>query len=124
MALGETYGFYSDQVFRWRVSMGSGRTVDFANDEIQFGDGYEQIVGRGINTEMREWQISLDRRSWHEIREAHDWLIDRAGRTSFYFVPEDTGIPIRVRTSGQIAMSIDNNAQMTLRCTFREWRGA
>ena len=113
----------SRELFAWTVSIGSGRDTDFVNDSIQYGDGYEQIAGRGINTKLRTWSIEISERPWTEIRAIEDWLNAREGRIPFYFVPEDSGVPVLVRTDGAVSVVIDDSLRETLRCTFKEWRG-
>ena len=115
---------YSHQTFRWRVSVGSGRSMDFKNVAVAFGDGYEQVAAMGINPELRTWDILILRRNWMEIREIETFLKERGGRIPFYFTPEETGIPILVRTDGPVRISIDDNQRETISVTFKEWRGS
>ncbi|CAB4180551.1 COG4718 Phage-related protein [uncultured Caudovirales phage] len=61
----------------------------------QFGDGYEQVTGDGINTLQSEWQVTFTRDS-ATIDTIESFLDTKAGVTSFTWTPPGMS-EIRVR---------------------------
>lgn len=115
---------YNPQVFAWRISNGSSRTVDEAPPlSSVFGDGYEQVARNGINAEFTVWSVTFTNRHYTEIREIELWLRDRGLHTPFMFVPEETGIPVQVRRTAPIEIRMDGNIPQTLSTQFKEWKG-
>jgi len=58
--------------------------------KIQFGDGYEQRLQRGINNLMETYQISFNNRPNSEIDTIIDFFDLKAGVTAFDFTVPDT----------------------------------
>lgn len=46
--------------FGWCVRIGATETVTTATLQAQFGDGYKQIAGVGINQTMESWDLSCN----------------------------------------------------------------
>ena len=57
---------------------------------IQFGDGYEQRLQRGINNLVETYQISFNNRPNSEIDTIIDFFDSNAGVTAFDFTIPDT----------------------------------
>lgn len=55
-----------------------------------FGDGYEQRLGDGINSVRYTFSLSFNNRTIDEIDEIADFLEERSGLTSFNYTFKDT----------------------------------
>ena len=55
----------------------------------RFGDGYEQRVADGINTQPAHWSLEFDGRSKTEADAIEAFLLARAGAESFDWVAPD-----------------------------------
>lgn len=62
-----------------------GQSV-FRVRKAQFGDGYSQVVGDGLNTEVQTWPLSFIGKS-SDIMPILAFLRAYAGHTSFYWTP-------------------------------------
>jgi phage-related protein len=49
--------------FPWVPSYGSAATTKPTVQKIKFGDGYEQRVATGINSNPRQWQVTFASRT-------------------------------------------------------------
>lgn len=65
------------EVFQWSPRRNPQAEVKFRVLRAQFGDGYEQVVGDGINNRTESWPLSFFG-SESEIRPIKDFL-DRHG---------------------------------------------
>lgn len=83
-------------VWRWPVTLGSSKAVDFSPEEVRFGDGYAQRIKRPRAAQSHVYSIRADRRLAAEIAEMEAFLDEKAGVDSFDFIPRDTGLPVRV----------------------------
>lgn len=45
--------------FTWRPDVLTAQQVQFRTIGVQFGDGYEQVAGDGINTRRESWELSF-----------------------------------------------------------------
>lgn len=54
-----------------------------------FGDGYLQATGDGINPYKETWDMSFSNRTIAEINEIKTFLDDKNGAVSFYWTPPD-----------------------------------
>lgn len=54
---------------------------------IKFGDGYEQRVAQGLNTQLEVWNLTFANRDEEEANEIDDFLIARGGVESFDWTP-------------------------------------
>lgn len=54
--IGETMA----EVFKWRTQIQETPTGEFRHrvKEVEFGDGYKQVSGDGINTESQSWPFT------------------------------------------------------------------
>lgn len=55
--------------FKWRVLKDTSPSVEYRVEEISFGDGYEQVVGDGINTDKSKYSLSVlgDKKTTKEV---------------------------------------------------------
>lgn len=65
----------------------------------QFGDGYAQAVGDGINTKQQEWPLQFVGRK-ERIFAIRDFLDRQAGYKRFEWTPPAATAPIAVRAGG------------------------
>ena len=53
----------------------------------QFGDGYQQMAGDGINNELEKWALNFSNRPKAQVDAIRAFLVARAGVESFYWTP-------------------------------------
>lgn len=71
------------KTFTWDVNAGATRTTTPKTNNVQFGDGYEQVSSFGINNNILSWQVAKTGRL-AEIQAIYDFLIEHKGVTPFY----------------------------------------
>lgn len=98
-------------------SVGVNLSSDFKVRQSQFGDGYQQRVGDGINTNARSWSVSFNNDAT-TIDTIQAFLDVEKGVTSFTWVPP-VGASGRFICAGY-SRSIDDYDNETLRATFKE----
>lgn len=74
------------QTFTPAVDYGSHLSKKPRVRAAQFGDGYQQRVGDGINTAPEEWAINFTGRTAAEANEILNFLEARAGVEAFWWV--------------------------------------
>ncbi|HHP1737599.1 TPA: phage tail protein, partial [Klebsiella pneumoniae] len=47
------------EIFTWSPRVNPQQTVNFRVRKAQFGDGYAQVSGDGINTRSQDWELSF-----------------------------------------------------------------
>ncbi|NOK93697.1 phage tail protein, partial [Escherichia coli] len=47
------------EIFTWSPRVNPQQTVNFRVRKAQFGDGYTQVSGDGINTRSQDWELSF-----------------------------------------------------------------
>lgn len=82
------------------------------------GDGYEQRVRFGLNTDPKEWSLTFANRNDTERDQIADFLEARGGVESFDWTPPRGSAGKYVCDSWQVTLSNCNNNQ--IRATFRE----
>jgi len=45
--------------FSWSPQNGPTADIQHRNTEVQYGDGYAQVAGDGINTESQKWPLTF-----------------------------------------------------------------
>lgn len=74
------------RVFTWRPLVETPGGVRFRVLKAQFGDGYSQTVGDGINNRTQSWNLTF--RGSHEfIREIMAFLDEHGGALRFLWTP-------------------------------------
>ena len=103
------------------VSSG-GFTRKFINTVNQFGDGFVQIVPRGINIERDEWALKfiLPKDAAKHVRE---FLTAREGAEPFYWTPDNHTQQL-FRCDLDFKESELKGESVTLTCKFIRWYGA
>lgn len=74
------------QEFTWHPRLDPEGTSTFRVRSAQFGDGYKQVVGDGINNESRTWPLTFTGAE-HEIRPIRDFLRLHQGFKPFEWTP-------------------------------------
>lgn len=106
------------EVFIWQPLADPEGTSTFRVLSAQFGDGYTQEVGDGLNNEIRAWPLQFWGYEW-EIQPIRDFLRRHQGFRPFLWTPPiepDAGLfiarDIRIRAMG--------GKSYTLSATFEE----
>ncbi|WP_181944600.1 phage tail protein, partial [Klebsiella pneumoniae] len=47
------------EIFTWSPRVNPTQTVNFRTRKAQFGDGYAQVSGDGLNTRSQEWELNF-----------------------------------------------------------------
>ena len=85
--------------FGWCVRIGTTEEVNVATLQAQFGDGYKQVAGSGINSAMESWPVTCSgfKSEMKEVRDflkAHVtlsfWWTNPWGETKLYRVKSDS----------------------------------
>ncbi|HEY1140083.1 MAG TPA: phage tail protein [Lysobacter sp.] len=80
------------EVFTWPTEVGAAGEISFRVRKAQFGDGYAQAVGDGINNRAQRWPVTV----WgglEEVQPAVDFLDAHAGFKSFLWTsPKGQGL--------------------------------
>lgn len=88
--------------------------------KTQFGDGYEQRVRFGLNTDLKNWELELNSRDETETTGIRNFLQARGGVESFTWTP-----PFFSATAGQFVCekwsitAVAHNI-FNIRATFRQ----
>lgn len=72
--------------FTWSPDPGASQTIQPRVRTANFGDGYQQRVGNGVNTMPRTWNLSFTRPA-SLINNIDAFLVARAGAESFDWTP-------------------------------------
>lgn len=85
---------------------------------FQAGDGYEQRVRFGLNTNPKEWNLVFANRTDTEASQITGFLDARGGVENFDWTPPRGGAGKYVCEQWQVTMSSCNNNQ--IQATFRQ----
>lgn len=101
-----------------------GQEVQFDFLEAEFGDGYSQRAGAGINPRRSTWSISFENVDNDAADEITAFLDASLGYTPFYWTaPQDTAARLWVMDGGYTVSTI-NSLSKTVTCKFKRWFGA
>lgn len=70
--------------FTWCVRVGSSGSNTVATLQAQFGDGYKQVAGAGINAEAETWNLTCNGKV-EAMKVLRDFLLSHVTR-SFWWV--------------------------------------
>lgn len=76
------------QIFEWSPLVEYSGSPSFRTLSAQFGDGYTQEVGDGINTKMDSYSLSF-RGEFAKIKAIMDFIDQHQGYIPFYWLPKD-----------------------------------
>lgn len=88
--------------------------------QVQFGDGYEQRVRFGLNTDLKTWQLTFKARDDDETEKIKDFLEARGGVESFSWTPPLWGAPQRQYVCEEWQITADAYNLNTVTATFRQ----
>lgn len=87
-------------------------------NECQFGDGYSQRVGDGLNARMENWDVSFTLRTKTEILGIESFLKSMNGVTAFQWLTPRGEILLFVCKKWKTSPGHDGNWSLT--CTFEQ----
>lgn len=93
------------ETFTYKRQSGATGTITYAVRESQFGDGYVQVIGDGINTRRASWPLSFEG-GLDDMLEIVAFFDRHAGYKSFYWTPPDSEDPLMWRVANVSLTSI------------------
>lgn len=77
------------ETFNWLINVGAEADVQQETLESQFGDGYSQALGVGINNQKQVWNVEVTGTYGgnHDIADIRDFLDRHKGFRSFLWTP-------------------------------------
>ncbi len=106
-------------VFTWTADFGATQQSKPNVSQVKFGDGYEQRVAFGLNTNPKTWSLRFSARDDDETVEIIDFLEARGGVESFEWTP-----PLENEASMFVcrnwSRTIDRNNLNTVTATFEQ----
>lgn len=102
--------------FTWIPSNGASRETEFKVRKAQFGDGYSQRVGDGINTQGDKFPLTFTNKP-EVIDDIVAFLETRKGSASFTFRPPRATADIKV-LCGKWTRTFTNAYEHRLSCEF------
>lgn len=68
----------------------SDKGIEFRTREVDFGDGYSQRAGDGLNSEFRTFNFNWEGITSDQAQEIEDFIIEQAGYRAFkYTLPDE-----------------------------------
>lgn len=117
-------GPFGSSIFVWIPAYGAKKKVTSKIRKSEFGDGYSQRTGFGINNQAKEWPLMFDKRTQAEINSIEAFLDSRAEGQSFLWTPpfsNPTNETIRVYYEEYETEATDGG--LTLSTTFKRAYG-
>ncbi|EJL90213.1 phage tail protein [Pantoea sp. GM01] len=74
------------EVFTWCPRINAEAEAKFRNRTVQFGDGYTQVAGDGLNPRSQEWTLSFTGSEAY-IKAIKDFLDAHGGTRAFQWKP-------------------------------------
>jgi phage-related protein len=108
------------ETFSFDVRVGASGDVTQKTWENDFGDGYVQAGGIGINTKAQSWDISVTGKlgPGQVVQQVRDFLDRQEGYKSFVWTPPG-GAQGRYRSNGY-QMATLGGGGMTISATFKQ----
>ena len=104
--------------FTYIPTMGASEASKPRVRRFQAGDGYEQRIRFGLNTDPKEWSLTFSNRTDTERDNIVGFLQDRGGYESFDWTPPRGSAGKYVCESWEVTVSNCNNNQ--IQATFRQ----
>lgn len=73
-------------VFKWNIERNVTADINYRVIETQFGDGYKQTMGDGINAKDEKYSIRVNARE-SVAKEIMEFFDERGGHKSFFWTP-------------------------------------
>jgi phage-related protein len=83
--------------FTWSVDANPTQTKKPQVNNIKFGDGYEQRVRHGINTNPQVWELSFANRDASEATAIDNFLDSMGGVTAFDWTPPGGNVALKFK---------------------------
>jgi len=106
------------QTFNWPVKVASPGTITQDKLKAQFGDGYAQRSGVGINNASRSYDVSITARA-SIIEAIQDFLLEHGGWRAFLWTPRLGSPGLYVAEDGFRVLP-NGNQIYTLTTTFTQ----
>ncbi len=105
--------------FTWTPDFGASKKSKPSVTQVKFGDGYEQRIVQGLNTNPAMWDVKFSLREDDESNEIIDFLEARGASESFDWTPplSDTEYKFVCREWG---MSTDYHNKNTITAVFEQ----
>jgi phage-related protein len=84
-------------VFTWLVDANPSHSKKPRVTNIKFGDGYEQRIRYGINTNPQSWEVSFANRDETEANEIDAFLDEQGGVTAFDWTPPGQAVALKFK---------------------------
>ena len=104
--------------FTWSPSYPASQSVKPRVLKAQFGDGYEQRIGDGINTRPRTWSVQFNNRSKAEIAQIDAFLSASNGQIAFDWTPPTGAAGKWICENWEESLSMHHFSSLS--ATFRE----
>jgi phage-related protein len=88
--------------------------------KAQFGDGYEQRIRFGLNTDLKSWQLTFKSRNNTETTAIRNFLQARGGVESFTWTPPVWGAAQGQYVCEDWQITADSYNLNTVTATFRQ----
>lgn len=103
------------ETFSWSPQNGPTADIEDRNTVVQYGDGYAQVAGDGINTESQKWPLTFTGMK-EDILPILKFLRSHAGRRAFKWVnPLDE---LGLYRSSDLKVTPIDFARMSVTVTF------
>lgn len=109
------------ETFEWLINVGAEGEVQQATLETQFGDGYSQATGVGINNQRQNWSVEVmgTYGGNHDITPIKEFLDRHQGFKSFLWAPPN-GKQGRYRAKGRRESVISQNGVRRISWTMEQ----
>ena len=103
--------------FTYVPDFGATASIKPAVRSVRFGDGYEQRLVYGINTQPQTWDLRFTVRDAAETAAIDAFLADAAGKDWFYWTPPNTVTPLKF-VCREWTRSLDNAVYSSVSAKF------
>ena len=110
----------ADETFTWAVRTGDSGQIDFKVRAASFGDGYQQLVGDGINSKRAKWPVTVIG-TLMEVQPVIDFL-DRHGGAKAFLWTSPIGVQGRYVCASYVPKR-GAGSIVTLTATFEQFIG-
>ena len=80
--------------------IGTAQAVQYKTLQAEFGDGYEQPVGDGLNNALERWTLVWAGLGVGEFNQIRAFLDARGGTEVFLWIPNGEAVARKVRCGG------------------------
>jgi len=106
------------ETFTWKTSLGSSKDTKARVQKNQFGDGYGQRLGDGINSLVRSYPVIIKASSLQLADQIEGFLEARAGVEAFAWTPGNA--PAAIKVTCDSWRRVDRIASSLITATFQQ----